>query len=506
MLLSILRYFKIFSFIGLLQITKRRHILFFVKGHIALMIFFLIGYFIISYTFYMKLRAVNEIFVGLIFLFGAIFVFSGIYIQNSMIGEISNYISNKEKMEEDLRKNYDIQNVLNYLLNLQLKKMPLEDILNRSLEQILNISWLALESCGSIFCVEDDPHKLIMKAQKNLSEPICKACSEVEFGRCLCGRAAMSGETVFSDCLDDRHDVRYEGMADHGHFCVPIISSDNKVLGVINSYLKVGHKREEREELFLTSVANLLSSIIEQKKSEEETDKLQKKLLQSEKMAALGQLAGGIAHEINNPIGVILGFTQGLVKRIKEDDLFYTPLRSIEREAVRCKKIVGDLLIFSRKAKTDVELIDINASLDETLSLIEAQGRVKNIEIARDYGKDLPQIKLNKNQMQQVIVNLCNNAIDAMPDGGKITIKTRVFTDNDTMEISVSDTGQGMDKQILQRIFEPFFTTKEVGKGTGLGLSLCYEIIQKHKGTIEVESEIGRGTTFIIKLPLKNKE
>ncbi|MBN1384343.1 MAG: PAS domain S-box protein [Elusimicrobia bacterium] len=266
----------------------------------------------------------------------------------------------------------------------------------------------------------------------------------------------------------------------------------------------------------------IFRDITERKKAEDEKEKFQAQIMQSGKLAAVGQLAGGVAHEINNPMGVILGFSQSVVRMVKEDNPLYMPLKSIEREAIRCKKLIVDLLTFSRTAKTEAEVIDINAAIDGTLSLIEAQAKVKNVEITREYGKDIPQIKANKNQIQQVIMNLCSNAIDAMPGGGKLAVITRIVKGPksgvqnskskdqrdltlDYIEISVSDTGEGIPKENQEKIFDAFFTTKEVGKGTGLGLSLCYEIIQKHNGTIKIESPVtrdGKGTTFTIKLPL----
>ncbi len=226
----------------------------------------------------------------------------------------------------------------------------------------------------------------------------------------------------------------------------------------------------------------------------------QDQLIQSEKMAAVGQLAGGVAHEINNPMGVILGFAQSIASRIKEDDSLYMPLKSIEREAVRCRKLVADLLTFSRTEKTKAEEADINQTIEETLSFVEARAKIMSIIMIREYSGELPKIMINKNQIQQVIVNLCNNAIDAMPDGGKIILSTKET--EGFILIEISDNGMGMNEDVKKHLFEPFFTTKEIGKGTGLGLSLCYEIIQKHNGTIEVKSEPDNGTVFIIKLPV----
>ncbi|HEX3047710.1 MAG TPA: ATP-binding protein [Bacillota bacterium] len=260
---------------------------------------------------------------------------------------------------------------------------------------------------------------------------------------------------------------------------------------------------QEKEREFLVEKARTEALQERAQDLQDAYDKLkttQTILLQSEKMAAVGQLAGGVAHEINNPIGVILGFAQGIVRRIEDDDPLYLPLKSIEREAIRCKKLAGDLLTFSRSGKTQAEMIDINTTIDETLTLIATRTKVKNIEIIKEYGTAHPHFTANKNQIQQVILNLCNNAIDAMPDGGCLTIRTK--NNEKQIEINISDTGPGITDEVKKHIFEPFFTTKEVGKGTGLGLSLCYEIIRKHQGVIEVESETGNGSTFRIKLPI----
>ena len=236
----------------------------------------------------------------------------------------------------------------------------------------------------------------------------------------------------------------------------------------------------------------------------EERKRLENVVLQSEKMAAVGQLAGGVAHEINNPLGVILGFAQSLVRRLQPGDPYDMPLRSIEREALRCKNLVQDLLTFSRTARTEKEETNLSEAIEGALSLILAQSKVKDVSLVKELAPDLPLIMASKNQLQQVIVNLSNNAIDAMPSGGTLTIRTRKgsLKNNEAVQILVEDTGQGIKPEILTKIFEPFFTTKEVGKGTGLGLSLVFEIIQKHEGQISVDSKEGMGTKFSILLPV----
>ncbi len=236
-----------------------------------------------------------------------------------------------------------------------------------------------------------------------------------------------------------------------------------------------------------------------------ERKKLEKTVIQSEKMSAVGQLAAGVAHEINNPLGVILGFSQNAAKRIPPGDPLELPLKSIEREAVRCKNLVQDLLTFSRVGKMEKEPVDLNQTIETALSLVLAQSKVKNTQLVKEFSA-IPKIIGNKNQIQQIIVNLSNNAMDAMPQGGKLIIrlKTAKINDQDAVEIQVEDTGEGISPEIRSRVFDPFFTTKEIGKGTGLGLSLVYEIVQRHSGKIFLESKVGQGTVFRVLFPVSD--
>lgn len=230
---------------------------------------------------------------------------------------------------------------------------------------------------------------------------------------------------------------------------------------------------------------------------------VEEQLIQAQKMAAIGQLASGVAHEINNPLGVILGFSEHVMKNLKPGDPFEIPLKSIEREALRCKNLVHDLLTFSRMEKLEMEYVDIGEEIEGALSLVCAQAKVKNIELMKEISR-IRQIQGNKNQIQQIIVNLSSNAIDAMPGGGKLSIKVmeKKIEEKDYAEIQIMDTGRGIPSDIRTKIFNPFFTTKEVGKGTGLGLSLVHEIVGKHNGKIFLESEMGKGTIFYVLLPI----
>jgi len=223
----------------------------------------------------------------------------------------------------------------------------------------------------------------------------------------------------------------------------------------------------------------------------------------SEKMSAVGQLAAGVAHEINNPLGVILGFAQSLVKRVPEDDPISMPLKSIEREALRCKNLVQNLLTFSRQGPARDEAFELPEALSSSLVLIETQARIKSIQLIQDIQVDGSRLRGNRNQIEQVIINLCSNAIDAMPKGGTLTVSSSAIMEKGQpfVRLEVKDTGVGIPEAIQKRIFEPFFTTKEPGKGTGLGLALVHEIVERHQGRIECRSQEGGGTTFILLLP-----
>ncbi len=182
-------------------------------------------------------------------------------------------VTEQKRAEEEIQRSYDTQTVINSVLRLTQENVPLEELLKHTLDLILSIKWLSLESKGSMFLIEDSPEVLVMKVQKNLAGPVQKECARVLFGRCLCGRAALRQEIQFTDCFDERHEIRYEGMSSHSHYCVPIIFG-GKTLGVINLYLNEGHSRDQRELDFLTAIANTLAGIIMRKKAEDRIEYL----------------------------------------------------------------------------------------------------------------------------------------------------------------------------------------------------------------------------------------
>ncbi len=227
--------------------------------------------------------------------------------------------------------------------------------------------------------------------------------------------------------------------------------------------------------------------------------RLEEQLQHAEKMASIGLLAAGVAHEVNTPLAGISSYTQMLRQQTDDADPRATLLEKIEKQTFRAAKIINNLLNFSRSGTSEFEALDVNKVLLDVLSLVEHQLDNARIKVRRELCDDLPSVRGNENRLQQVFFNLILNARDAMPSGGWLTLATRV--DDESVVIEVRDTGFGIKREDIKRIYDPFFTTKGIGRGTGLGLSVSYGILQEHGGAIFVESAPGQGTTFQVALP-----
>jgi signal transduction histidine kinase len=225
----------------------------------------------------------------------------------------------------------------------------------------------------------------------------------------------------------------------------------------------------------------------------------QDQLIQQEKLASVGQLAAGVAHEINNPLGSVLLYADILAKETpKENEQQREDLQMIVREATRCKTIVNDLLNFSRQNEILAQDTDLNAMLSDLAREQSRQELYSQVEIGTDLEPDLGTIQADPLQLHQVFVNLMNNAAEAMPDGGELILRTQKGPAPGFVTIQIQDTGLGISEENMKKIFTPFFTTKPIGKGTGLGLAIIYGIVKMHRGQIDVQSEVGKGTTFTI--------
>jgi len=243
----------------------------------------------------------------------------------------------------------------------------------------------------------------------------------------------------------------------------------------------------------------------------EEKERTQQRLIQSESLAAIGQLVAGIAHELNNPLASTSSLIQTDIELIKEQtdkrDIDSELLKDLEfslKELKRVEMIVKSVLGLSRQTQTYVEDVDIKTTIEDALKVLHNQYKYSEVVIEKDYEENLPRVNGNFANLGQVFLNIIKNALQALPDGkGTIFLKTRYIKETNSVMIECRDTGAGIPTEVINDIFKPFFTTKDVGSGTGLGLYISHEIIKKHEGLISVSSKQGKGTTFTIDLPAK---
>ncbi|MBI4803525.1 MAG: response regulator [Elusimicrobia bacterium] len=309
---------------------------------------------------------------------------------------------------------------------------------------------------------------------------------------------------------DPRKDAQFADIEHIGEvkfaLLLPLIE-DNRLIGLINiNRMQLDEYFNENDLQRAKIFASLVSLALRNANLYKQLQETQSQLIQAEKMSALGQLAGGLAHEINNPLSGILGLTQLVLEKADAGAQSCQDLKDIEKAVFRCKKIISSLLSFARQEKTRLEPVNINEVIEETLVLCARQMELKHITIVKEFGPELPPVNGDFQQLMQVFLNLFTNARDAMPDGGAITIRTQLSAPapdkKELLAVSLADTGAGIPPEILDRVFDPFFTTKPAGKGTGLGLSVCLGIINKHNGAILAKSEPGKGSVFTLYLPV----
>jgi signal transduction histidine kinase len=247
-------------------------------------------------------------------------------------------------------------------------------------------------------------------------------------------------------------------------------------------------------------VAHELASLAERLTIEEERSRLQEQLRHADRLVTIGQLAAGVAHELNEPLSTTLGFAQLCRKHAGLPPAAASDLDKIVAATLHAREIVRKLMLFARERPPARERIPLTRIVTEGVAFVESRAQKAGVEIRRDVTPDLPEILADPNQLCQVLVNLAVNAIQAMPDGGTLDVET--YRDGAGVVLAVEDSGAGMPPQVVERVFEPFFTTKGVGEGTGLGLAVVHGIVSGHGGTIRVESRPGQGTRFEVWLPL----
>jgi len=570
--------------------------------------------------------------------------------------------------EDTARRGLFEQTVLGSIMRTALDDASLDEQLGRALDLALSMPWLQALPQGAVFVVNHESNTLVMRAARGLPPELLTACASVPFGHCLCGRAAAECRILCAPSADARHERRFQGMAPHGHYCVPIVS-EGKILGVLDLHVNEGHPADEREMAFLEAVADGLAGLIRRKRAEEalvrahdqtrellaavssvligvgpegritvwnqaaeavfgirtadaighllaefpfdpdagailaeaarlrpgeppvrihnvrfaraatgagfldvdvslmwneateraeyllsgtdvtERRHVEAQLVQAQKLESIGQLAAGIAHEINTPtqyVGDNTRFLQdsfvhlttlcghydtlfeaarqggpvpaAVVARVEEArrkaDLEYLldeiprAIRQSLEGIERVVRIVGAMKDFSHMGTGEKMATDLNKAIETTITVARNEWRYV-AEVVPELDPALPPVLCLPHEFNQVVLNLLVNAAHAIGDvvhggaDGKGVITVRTLRDGDWVEVRIGDTGAGIPDTVRHRIFDPFFTTKEVGKGTGQGLTIARSIVvDKHGGAISFETEIGKGTTFIVRLPL----
>jgi signal transduction histidine kinase len=330
----------------------------------------------------------------------------------------------------------------------------------------------------------------------------------------LTGKAFRDGEVVIYNDLEGSEEYfNYPGWKAGSAVCVPLRDRE-RILGIIN--VEAGEKNffSDHDVKTLESISGILTSVLinlrryrELKQHIEAQQLAESRLVRSARLAAVGEMAAGVAHELNNPLTTVIGFLELVLQDLPETIDSRQDLDLALREAQRAREVVRRLLDFSRQSGNILIRADINTLIGEVVPLVQHQFQTSRVELILDLAGGLPYININPSQIKQVILNLLQNALQAMSDGGVVHVKSGLEARGEGMGvyIKVKDSGEGIAPENYERIFEPFFTTRPVGKGTGLGLSVSYGIVTSHGGHIDVESVIGRGSTFTVWLPLENR-
>ncbi|MBN2020656.1 MAG: hypothetical protein JW749_10585 [Sedimentisphaerales bacterium] len=276
---------------------------------------------------------------------------------------------------------------------------------------------------------------------------------------------------------------------------VEVVYAEGKLPGDNGPFLK-------EEQSLLDAIARQIAFIVERQQAKEERAQLQKQLMHADRLATIGQLAAGVAHELNEPLSSILGFAQLAQRNPRLPEETVHDIQRIVTASLHAREVIKKLLLFARQTPTFKGHVNLNNIVSEALGLFEHRFENEGIEMTYTFCPRMPEMTADAGQLTQVMVNLIANAIQAMPEGGKL----KVLTDVQDMYVVcvVEDTGVGMTEEVLDRLFVPFFTTKEVNQGTGLGLPVVHGIIKSHGGKIEVKSKPGKGTKFTIRLPIES--
>jgi PAS domain S-box-containing protein len=433
---------------------------------------------------------------------------------------IARDITRQKQMIDEMRRNSEQLSALNRISLTVSSSLQVEEVLANTIDLIIGV--LQVGSVRVYFLAEGGEH-LYLAAARGLSREFVEnpLVQRRALGEGLLGDVALQGETVIAEDTSQvgalyREAVQKEGLQSVAY--IPL-RSKGLTVGVLSASSHFSEKFSSQQIEFLTSIGNQIGMAVENanlyektRKALEDVSAAQEQVMRTEKLASLGKLAATIAHEINNPIAVVLTYIRLMLKLIGRQH--FTPerledinryLATMEAETSRCGEIVKNLLAFARQSHIDMKANSIRKIIDRTLPLVSHDLELRGIRLVKKLEEHIPDVQCDFKQIQQVVLNVLSNAAEAMSEGGTLILQVCRAAKEDYVEVVVTDTGCGIPPENMKDIFEPFFTTKEQGKGVGLGLAVVYGIVARHHGTVEVESPpVGgeSGSRFRIRLPI----
>ena len=435
-------------------------------------------------------------------------------------------ITEHKTAETLMQRDREQQATLRGLLEAVLKGKALEKTLDYCLTQLLAVSWLSILPKGGIFLMEEDGQTLRLAVAKDLSPQIMALCARVPSGRCLCGRAAASRQMQYASCVDARHEIAYPDMSDHGHYAVPIISG-SRLLGVLVLYLPPGFQRDPLKEQFISSVTDILAGFITRRYTEQalaeyqsnleeqvsiRTAELETARIEAERLARVkSEFLANMSHEIRTPLNAVLGFAQ-IGQRESRGRKSSEYFQRIVDSGQLLLGVINDILDFSKieagKLGVESRPFNLRAVIANTTSFVATTAKSKGLDYAVSHEPDLPEWVLGDAQrLQQILLNLLSNAVKFTEKG---EVRLRIAREGKDIYFRVIDTGIGMSEEQMSRLFSPFeqadgSTTRKYG-GTGLGLAISRNLASLMDGEITVDSAPGKGSSFILRLPLPAAE
>lgn len=428
-------------------------------------------------------------------------------------------ITRRKSAQQQIEQRNIRLNALNAISKTVSDSLNLDEILNSTIEKSLDV--LEADS-GRIYLLDDEKQTLNLGAHRGLSDTLVSKSfiKSRKPGDGLLGQTLLDGEVKVIDNVSRPNDRYVDSLIEEGLYpmaYIPLVSK-GKSMGVMSVSSHTPSKFSSEYIEFLTAIGNQIGVAVDHanlyeniKRAYKELKVAQEQIVHTQKLASLGKLSATIAHEINNPLAAVLTYIRLMIKLISRNRFSYEKLEDISRylttmesEIARCGEIVKNLLQFSRESSIKIENHSIADIIEKALIIVSHDLKIREIRLKKRTEPNLPKIQCDSRQIQQALLNLIYNASEAMDQGGilKVTADRSVAAEG-FIEIAISDTGYGIPKQDMGHIFEPFFTTKEEGKGVGLGLSVAYGIITRHHGTIEVESELNKGSVFKVCLPYK---